>query len=254
MPRYVNDGLSLHYEVHGAGRPVVLLHGITVSFAGNYAFCGWVERLTAHGLQVIGLDFRGHGKSEKPHDHAAYGTEKLAGDVVALLDHLRIDRASLVGYSLGSIIALHLLHSAPQRCGCSVLIATGDGLIGLSPYTTDEVNPQLLAALRRPEFPADLLPHVAAYWTFATKVGGDREACAAAASAIYPPCSAEDAASIKVPVLVVSGERDPVLGRGPRLSQALFRGRYVEVADADHFMLSCDEKAQVMIAEFLAAE
>ena len=251
MPHFVNNSHSLHYEIHGEGRPVVLLHGITVSFAGNYAAWGWVERLRARGLQVIGLDFRGHGGSDKPRDSSAYGTEALAGDVTRLMDHLGIERTSLIGYSLGSKIALHLLHTAPRRFDRSVLIATGDGLIGLPPYTSDEVLPRIAEAVGRPAFPAELPEHVATYWTFATKVGGDRDAAAACARASYPPCALETVATISVPVLVVSGERDPVLGRGPRLAQALRQGRYVEIAGADHFQLAGHEEAQ-RAAEFLA--
>jgi len=253
MPSFVSDGHFLNYEVHGSGHPVVLLHGICVSFAGNYAAWGWVEQLSAKGFQVIGLDFRGHGGSAKTHEVAAYGTENLAGDVLALLDHLAIDRACLVGYSLGSAIALHLLHTKPQRFGPGVLVATGDGLIGMPPYTIAEVGTKLREALARPDFPADLPSHVAAYWTFATKVGGDREASLATASAGYPSCSSEAAAKIAVPVLVVSGELDPVLGRGPRLAQAMPRGRYVEIPGADHFMLARDATVQATVADFLAA-
>ena len=252
MPNFISDGHSLDYVVHGSGRPVVLLHGICVSFAGNFASCGWIERLSAKGFQVIGLDFRGHGGSDKIHDASAYGTAKLAGDVIALLDHLAIDRASLIGFSLGSMIALRLLHAAPQRCGPSVLIATGDGLIGIPPYTMAETSPQLIDVLARPDFPANLPSHFAMYWKFATKVGGDRVAALAAASAPYPACSLENAATIEVPVLVVSGECDPVLGRGPRLAQAIPQGRYVEIPGADHFMLARDETAQVAAVEFLA--
>jgi pimeloyl-ACP methyl ester carboxylesterase len=116
----------------------------------------------------------------------------------------------------------------------------------------DEVATHLRNALSRPDFPSDLPSHVAAYWTFATKVGGDREAALAAASAGYPPCSSEAAMRIAVPVLVVSGECDPVLGCGPRLAQAIPRGRYVEISGADHFMLAHDETVQTTIAEFLA--
>ncbi|MEY2952180.1 MAG: hypothetical protein RLZZ401_267, partial [Pseudomonadota bacterium] len=174
-------------------------------------------------------------------------------DVTALLDHLGIDRAALVGFSLGSVVALHLLHAAPTRFGASVLVATGDGLIGHTPYIIDEVWLQLAEALARAEFPADLPSHVAAYWTFATQVGGDRAASLAAARASYPPCSADEAAAIEVPVLVVSGEVDPVLGRGPLLARAIPQGHYVEIPGADHFMLARDEAAQTATADFLAA-
>jgi len=251
VARFVRDGYSLHYETHGEGRPVVLLHGITVSFAGNFGAWGWVEALGARGFQVIGLDFRGHGASDKPHDPAAYGTEALAGDVLALLDHLGVARTSLVGYSLGSKIALHLLHAAAERIGPSVLVATGDGLIGHPPFDSAHVLPQIAAAVSRPEFPADLPSHAATYWTFATNVGGDRQAALAAARASYPVCDVADLTRVDVPVLVVSGERDPVLGRGPRLAAAFPKGRYVEIAGADHFQLAAHKAVRSAAAEFL---
>lgn len=86
MAHFANGGLSLHYEIHGTGRPVVMLHGGTVSFERNYAAAGWIECLNDRGLQVIGVDFRGHGSSDKPHDTNAYGTGPMADDVVALVD------------------------------------------------------------------------------------------------------------------------------------------------------------------------
>ena len=128
MSHFPRDGFSIHYETHGSGLPVVLLHGICVSFAGNFGAYGWIERLRGQGLRVIGMDFRGHGQSDKPHDSSAYGTTHLADDVIALLDHLGLDRVSLMGYSLGSVVALHLLHTHPERFTRGVLIATGDGL------------------------------------------------------------------------------------------------------------------------------
>ncbi len=130
MSHFSRDGFSIHYETHGSGPPVVLLHGICVSFAGNFGAYGWIERLCGQGLRVIGMDFRGHGQSDKPHDSSAYGTTHLADDVIALLDHLGLDRVSLMGYSLGSVVALHLLHTHPDRFTRGVLIATGDGLTG----------------------------------------------------------------------------------------------------------------------------
>jgi pimeloyl-ACP methyl ester carboxylesterase len=252
MPELLNDGLSLHYEVHGSGWPVVLLHGGTVSFARNFARYGWIERCNERGMQVIGLDFRGHGKSAKPHDVESYGTRHLAGDVLALLAHLHLDRVGLVGYSIGSVIALHLLHAHPERFCAAALVAAGDGLLGFPPHTLASVVPQLATVLGRTALPRELPAHLAAYRTFVTESGGDWQALAALARASYPPLAPEQAAAIEVPVLVISGERDPVLGRGPRLAQALACGRYREAAGADHFALAADEATQRAVAEFLA--
>ena len=246
-----NEGLALYYEVHGTGHPVVLLHGGTVSFERNFAMFGWIERLNERGFQVIGLDSRGHGKSDKSHDARAYGTTNMASDVLALLGHLKLDRVSIVGYSIGCAIALHLLHAHPGRFSSAALVAIGDGSLGFPPHAFATVLPGVVDALSRPEYPIDLPRHMATYWKFAAESGGDRHAAVAAASASYPPLSVEDASRIEVPVLVVSGERDSVLGRGPRLAQALARGRYLEVAGADHFALAADRSTQMAVAEFL---
>ncbi len=252
MQSFSRSGHRIAFEVHGTGRPVVMLHGITVSFAGNFGPAGWIPRLTAAGCQVIGMDFRGHGRSDKPRDVLAYGTDPLAGDVVALLDHLGIERASLFGYSMGTMVALRLLHQLPHRTGPSVLMATGDGLIGVPPFTSTDVFPRLAEALARPEFPADLPDHVAAYWTFAVKVGGDRLASHAAAQANYPAATRQDLQAIAAPVLVVSGELDLVLGRGASLAEAIPLGEYLEVAGAGHFDLGRNERAQAEATCFLS--
>lgn len=250
---FQHAGLRLHYEIHGQGLPVLLLHGITVSFAGNFAPFGWIAALNARGLQVIGLDFPGHGGSDKPHDPSAYGTTALGQAVLALLDQLGLERVGLLGYSLGSIVALDLLHRQPARWAPSVLIATGDGLLGLPPHTPAQLMPRLAAALRRPEKPRDLPDHVAQYWRFAEKIGGDREAAAVCAGASYPPCRTDQAAQVQAPVLVISGAQDPVLGQGPRLAAALPQGRYLEIAGTDHFQLAGHPQAITAAAEFLAA-
>lgn len=253
MAWFQRNGHDIAYEVYGTGTPVVLLHGVTVSFAGNFGSRGWVERLTKLGYQVIGLDFLGHGKSAKPRDPAAYGTENLRSDVLALIDHLDCGTASLIGYSLGSVIALDLLHHAPHRFGPSVLIATGDGLLGHPPFDTTSVFSRLSTAVARERFPEDLPSHESAYWTFAENIGGDRLAALAAIQAQYPPCDARRAGSITAPVLVLSGELDPVLGRGPRLAQAIPQGSYVEIPGADHFALCRIESALAEVERFLKA-
>ena len=113
LPTFQNADVRLHFEVRGAGRPVVFLHGATVNFHWNYAAFGWPEKFEAYGFKTIGLDLRGHGKSDKPHDTAAYGTAHLAADVIPLLDHLKLNRVDLVAYSIGTAISLHLLQK-PQ--------------------------------------------------------------------------------------------------------------------------------------------
>ena len=118
-----SDGAVIHYLVEGRGDPVVLLHGITGTAASNWGAAGIIDRL-AEKFQVIAVDQRGHGKSDKPHDPASYG-ERMALDVVDLLDHLRLQQANVVGYSMGGFITMKLIALAPDRLMSAVVGGAG---------------------------------------------------------------------------------------------------------------------------------
>ncbi len=118
-----SDGVEIHYLVEGRGDPVVLLHGITGTAASNWGGPGIIGRL-AEEFQVIAVDQRGHGMSGKPHDPASYG-ERMALDVVDLLDHLRLQQAHVVGYSMGGFITMKLVALAPDRLMSAVVGGAG---------------------------------------------------------------------------------------------------------------------------------
>ncbi len=108
-----SNGVEISYTDQGTGVPVVLVHGFAVNKSLNWRIRGITEAL-AKDYRVVALDLRGHGKSGKPHDSSAYGVE-MALDVIRLLDHLGIQRAHVVGYSLGGFIALKLAVIRPER-------------------------------------------------------------------------------------------------------------------------------------------
>ena len=114
-----SDGVRIRYIVRGAGPPVVLVHGFMVNTELNWVGPGILDALAADH-RVIALDLRGHGASDKPHDPAAYGTA-FVDDVVRLLDHLEIERAHVVGYSMGAAITLKLVSAHPDRVASAVL-------------------------------------------------------------------------------------------------------------------------------------
>ena len=118
-----SDGVAIHYQVEGRGDPVVLLHGITGTAASNWGAAGIIDRL-AEEFQVIAVDQRGHGKSDKPHDPTNYG-ERMALDVVDLLDHMRLQQANVVGYSMGGFITMKLIALAPDRLLSAVVGGAG---------------------------------------------------------------------------------------------------------------------------------
>ncbi|HMC38358.1 MAG TPA: alpha/beta hydrolase [Acidimicrobiales bacterium] len=121
------DGTELYYEDEGerAGRPVVLLHGLSSSIQGNWREPGIWAELVAAGRRVIGLDARGHGRSAKPHDPSAYENDAMTTDVGALLDHLGLDQVDLVGYSMGAGTALQFAISDSPRLRRLVLGGIG---------------------------------------------------------------------------------------------------------------------------------
>lgn len=139
-----NDGTSLAYRVNGAGPPVVLVHGYTVTsttnFATHYRDDGAGQLVAAAGptietaligagCQVIMLDLRGHGHSARPHDPDSYSLEICADDVRALVTQLGLHRAALAGYSIGAWISCHLLAdswvSAAALCGFGAAAVEG---------------------------------------------------------------------------------------------------------------------------------
>lgn len=106
-----SNGVKIHYATEGTGEAVVLLHG----WMSDSSMWGPLDTNDAtEEFQLIALDLRGHGKSDKPHDPAKYDAE-VAADVIRLLDHLKIEKAHLVGYSSGSFVAGKVAATHPDR-------------------------------------------------------------------------------------------------------------------------------------------
>lgn len=121
------NGLSMYYEVHGSGEPVVLLHGAFMTITNNWD--GWIGELSKT-RKVIAVELQGHGRTaDVPR---AFTNENLAADVAALLDHLRIPQADLVGYSMGGSVAMQTAIRHPAKVRKAVIISStfrGDGMV-----------------------------------------------------------------------------------------------------------------------------
>src|SRR5262245_8258961 len=108
MPSFQNGPVEVAFLDEGNGDPVLLVHGFASTKEVNWIYPGWVGTLTGAGFRVIALDNRGHGQSSKLYDPAAYHTSTMAEDARALLDHLGIPRADVIGYSMGARITAFL--------------------------------------------------------------------------------------------------------------------------------------------------
>ncbi|MGH6987198.1 MAG: alpha/beta fold hydrolase [Caulobacteraceae bacterium] len=110
----VSDGVRIHWMEAGAGVPVVLLHGYT-SCCDACWFANGLAKELARDHRVIGIDARGHGRSEKPHDPAKYPGDRMGADVIEALEHLGVEKAHFHGYSMGGAILAHLMARHPER-------------------------------------------------------------------------------------------------------------------------------------------
>jgi len=110
----VSDGVRIHWMEAGEGTPVVLLHGYTSCCDAGW-FVNGIAKELARDHRVIGVDARGHGRSEKPHDPAKYDGDRMPADVIEVLDHLGVAKAHFHGYSMGGGIVAHLLARHPDR-------------------------------------------------------------------------------------------------------------------------------------------
>ncbi len=129
MPNFHHGDVEIAYLDEGEGEPILLVHGFASSKNVNWAYPGWVSELKRLGRRVIALDNRGHGESSKLYDSAQYEIAIMASDIIALMDHLDIARADVMGYSLGSRMTAVLALDQPQRLRSIILGGIGIGMI-----------------------------------------------------------------------------------------------------------------------------
>jgi pimeloyl-ACP methyl ester carboxylesterase len=229
MPDFDSGGFRIHYYLEGPedGRPIVLVHGFCSNFQVNWVGSRWVETLSRAGRRVIGLDNRGHGRSEKPHDPTAYGPH-MVEDVANLLDHLDLEQVDYVGYSMGSQIGLRLLVAHPERIRRAV--TGGIGMNVTTPWTAAQAVARRLRGDDTEQSPVAIM-----FYNFAVAVtGNDLEALACCISSRSAPLTEEQLAGIQTPVLVAVGGADPIARDARSLAELLPHGDYFEVPDRDH--------------------
>ncbi|HEX9098291.1 MAG TPA: alpha/beta hydrolase [Candidatus Dormibacteraeota bacterium] len=242
-----SDGVRLHYELHGpeAGSPVLLVHGFASDYHLNWVGTRWQETLVGAKYRVIGLDCRGHGRSDKPHDPAAYAIDVLAADVRRLLDELRIDSVRYVGYSMGARIGLQSVLDFPDRLHRAVLG-------GLGAFGRVEDAEAIARALRggKPETAAALSFQLFA----AARPTNDLEALAACMEALGRTARVDrqQLAAIWTPILLVAGDRDEIAPNASRLVAQIPTARFVVIPGRDHLSTVPARQFKDAALEFLA--
>jgi pimeloyl-ACP methyl ester carboxylesterase len=237
METFQQDGVELAYLDEGEGDPVVLVHGFASNAAVNWVNPGWISTLTKVGRRAIALDLRGHGASTKLHEAAAYHSATMAEDVRALMDHLGIARADVMGYSMGARITAFLALAHPARVRSAVFGGLGIHLVdgtGLPQSIADALEASSLADVRDPQGRT--------FRAFAEQTKSDLTALAACIRGSRQTLSRAAVATVAAPVLVAVGTKDDVAGSAAELAALLPRGRALDIPGRDH-MLSVGDRA-----------
>jgi pimeloyl-ACP methyl ester carboxylesterase len=247
MPSFSHDGIETAYLDEGEGEAIVLVHGFASTKEVNWVNTAWVTTLTRAGRRVIALDNRGHGQSTKLYDPADYHTAKMADDVAALMDHLKIERADVMGYSMGARITAYLALNHAARVRSAILGGLGIHLIegvGLPMSIAD--------ALEAPSLADVTDPMGRVFRAFAEQTKSDRKALAACIRGSRQTLTREEVAGIGVPVLVAVGTKDPVAGSAHELAAVIPGGRALDIPDRDHMLAVGDKAYKAGVLDFLA--
>jgi len=248
MPSFQQDGVEIAYLDQGQGEPVVLIHGFASTKEVNWLNPGWIATLTGAGRRAIALDNRGHGASSKLYDPADYHSATMAEDARALLDHLGIDRADIVGYSMGARIAAFLGLAHPRRIRSIVMGGLGSRLVdgvGLPESIAEALEARSLADVQDAQ--------ARSFRAFAEQTRSDRSALAACIRGSRQTLSRTDCEKLGMPILVAVGSKDDVAGSAQDLARLLPQGRALDIPGRDHMLAVGDRVFKQGVLAFLAS-
>ena len=224
----------------------MLVHGFASNKEVNWVQPGWVSTLMRDNRRVIALDNRGHGQSSKLYDPADYHTDLMAGDVAALIEHLGLERADVMGYSLGARISAVLAVRHPERVRSLVLGGAGIALIHGA-----GLDPNVAEALEAPSIDNVTDPTGRAFRLFAEQTKSDLKALAACLRGSRQALTREDMAAIRVPTLVAVGTKDDIAGSPHELAGLIPHGRALDIPNRDHMLAVGDKVYKAAVLDFL---
>jgi len=246
MPHFSHDGVEIAFLDQGEGEPIVLVHGFASNKEVNWVLPGWVTTLTGAGRRVIALDNRGHGASTKLYGPAAYRSATMAEDVRALLDHLGLPRADVMGYSMGARIAAFLALAHPERVRSVVLGGLGIGLVeGIGG------SERIAQGLEAPRLAEVTDPTARQFRSFAEQTRSDLRALAACLRGSRDTLRRAEVGRIAVPLLVAVGSQDAIAGSPQELAVLVPGAQALVIPNRDHMLAVGDRVFKVGVLEFL---
>ncbi len=251
MQFFDSDGVRIAYvdapPAAGGGDPILLIHGFASNHAVNWANTLWIRTLTGAGFRVVALDNRGHGRSEKLYDPAAYATQVMAEDARRLLDHLGIGRADVMGYSMGARITANLALGHPERVRSLLL-----GGLGIHLVEGEGLPPGIADAMEAPSLEALTDPTERMFRAFADQTKSDRKALAACMRGSRQNLSRAQVAQIFAPTLIAVGTKDHIAGSPHELAALMPNARAFDIPNRDHNVAVGDMNHKRGVLAFLA--
>lgn len=247
--QHFNSGgiVDIAYIDEGSGPAILLIHGFASTANINWVEPGWVDALVKDGRRVIAFDNRGHGESGKLYDPAAYDLGSMADDARRLLDHLSIDAADVLGYSMGARISARLAISYPSRVRSLILGGLAEALFsGLSDAA------EIAEALEAPDIDAVSGDVAFAFRDFAERTGSDLKALAACVRGERGGILSAAVAALPMPVLVAVGSRDSTAGRIDVIPELLPNAELFVIPNRDHMRTVGDRVFREGVLAFLA--
>jgi pimeloyl-ACP methyl ester carboxylesterase len=257
---FTSNGVKIRYTDRGKGEPVLLIHGFGVNLDLQWGVPGIIQAL-ARDHRVIAYDCRGHGKSGKPHDPKKYGQE-MVEDAVRLLDHLKIKKAHVVGYSMGAMITAKLLVTHPDRLRTATLGGGGaasqdEQVLRLHNQLAESLDQgkgigPLIEALTPPGRPKPPPEQVQVINKLFTAGFNDTKALAAVVRG-WKDLAVTDAElkANRVPVLALLGADDPFQKGVDALKGRLTDLQVVVIPQADHMTAFTRPEFQRALRAFL---
>ena len=246
MEFFSSDGVEIAFFVEGEGDPILLIHGFASNLQTNWIGPGWTKLLVANGYKVIAFDNRGHGASEKLYDPEGYTGPIMAEDARRLLDHLGVEQADVVGYSMGARIAAFLGLGHPGRVRSAVFAGLGANMV----YGIGDPKP-IAAALLAEDTSLIVDPNARAFRIFADQTKSDRRALAACIMAARERIPGARIATFQKPVLVAVGTEDTLAGPAKPLADTIPGAEALDIPGRDHMKAVGDRVFKEGVLAFL---
>jgi pimeloyl-ACP methyl ester carboxylesterase len=224
----------------------VLVHGFASTKEVNWVQPGWVSTLNRAGRRVVALDNRGHGASSKLYDPAAYHSAAMADDVRALLDHLKIARADIMGYSMGARITAFLAVKHSERVRSAIL-----GGLGIRLVEGVGLPESIAEALEADSLDDVTDPTGRLFREFSEQTKSDLRALAACIRGSRQTLTRAEVGAIRAPVLVAVGTKDLVAGSAQGLAALIPSARALDIPNRDHMLAVGDKVYKAGVMDFL---